>query len=438
MTTAFKAFNVSQAIGSFIDNAFKMLAVIYLFTVLNRDLAETLALATALFVIPFLLFSNWAGALADRISKRTLVVIIKWVEIALLLVAFPALRSGLDWPLYAVIFLLSAQSAFFGPVKRGIVPELVAPEELSRANGLMTGSSYIGIIVGIFLPSLMVTYFHLDYSAVLAVCVAISVVGLLCARRLPPTPAARRVAALSPWILPDAVRAMRSLSPHPWLGRAAWASIAFSGIAALFQQNLVVYAEEVAALPVEASGFLFLFVAVGIAAGAWLTGRYSGHTIEIGLIPVGVILMGVSLGGLSLATSRAVMAPLLVLSGAAAGMCVVPLTAYIQSQAPAGRRGEIFGAVEFWSFAAMVLSSALFYALSGVLGLGARACMAVTAAVCAAAALWAFVRLPGFALRFLLSRLTRLLYRVEVCGLENLPRAGGALLAANHTAYADA
>ena len=438
MTRSFHWLNITQAISSLIDNTFKMLTVIVLVTALHRNLTETLTVASALLVVPFLLFSNWAGALTDRYSKRDLTVAIKWSELLFLLLAFPALYSERAWPMQAVLFLLASQSAFFGPVKRGIVPELVAPDELARANGQMTGASYLAIILGLFIPSLAVTVLHLSCAAVLAGCVALSAAGLACAYRLPPTPAANRVSAASAWILPDAFRAMRALAPHVWLRRAALGSIAFSGIAALFQQNLVVYAKDIAALSVEASGYLFLLVAAGIALGAWLTGRLSPHAIEVGLIPLGALGLALALLGLGAATSLAAMAPLLILAGLTAGLCIVPITAYLQAQAPARNRGEIFGAIEFWSFAAMVAASGLFYALVDVLHLGPRTCMLLTGGAGALCALWTLYRLPGHTVRLLVSRLTRLFYRVDVRGLENLPREGGALLVANHIAYGDA
>ena len=438
MKTTFHWLNSVQAIGAMIDNVFKMVTVIYLFTSLHRNLGETLTLASTLLVVPFLLFSNWAGVLADRYSKRSIILAVKWSELAILLLAFPALFSGQAWPMLAILFLLATQSAFFGPVKRGIVPELVGTADLSRANGQMTGAAYLAIILGLFLPSLLVTTLHVSLLSILIGCVALSAVGLFCAYRIAPTPAANRISSASVWILPDALRTMRSLTPHVWLKRAAYGVIAFSGLAALFQQNLVVYARDVTALSVESSGFLFLLVAVGIALGALLFGRLSKHSIEIGLIPVGTIGLAASISGLGLAHSHLVIGGLLMLSGIAAGFCIVPLTAYVQEQAPEHNRGEIFGAIEFWSFAAMVAASGLFYGLFNVLHLNIRLCMALTGALGTVAAVWSLIRLPDFAVRFLISRLTRLIYRVEVRGLENLPREGGALLISNHIAYADA
>ncbi|RPI88606.1 MAG: hypothetical protein EHM42_04330, partial [Planctomycetaceae bacterium] len=64
----------------------------------------------------------------------------------------------------------------------------------------------------------------------------------------------------------------------------------------------------------------------------------------------------------------------------------------------------------------------------------------IAAALCAglvALALATFAVAPRFAIRNLLWILTRLLYRIRVSGLENVPRTGGALLVANHVTWVD-
>jgi len=187
----------------------------------------------------------------------------------------------------------------------------------------------------------------------------------------------------------------------------------------------VLYAKDIASMKVESSGFLFLLVAVGIALGAVIAGRLSRHTIEVGLIPAGAVGLSLSIIALGLTHSQVWMGLFLITSGIGAGMCVVPLSAFVQAEAPAERRGELFGAEGFLSFAAMVAASLLFYLITSTMGLSARVCMIVTGAMALIAALWAFIRLPGHTVRFLLSRLTRMLYRVQIRGLENLPMEGG-------------
>ena len=126
--------NITQAIGSFMDNLFKMLTVFYLADALGLPLERTLAISTVLLVVPFIILSNLAGALADRYSKTKLIHIVKWAELALIALSFPAYFSGRAWPMLTVLTLLACQSAFFGPLKRGIIPETVPPEAVAEAN----------------------------------------------------------------------------------------------------------------------------------------------------------------------------------------------------------------------------------------------------------------------------------------------------------------
>ena len=57
-----------------------------------------------------------------------------------------AFAYGQAWTLYLVLFFMGMQSAFFGPSKLGIVPELVGNTRLSRANGYLNAVTYIAII----------------------------------------------------------------------------------------------------------------------------------------------------------------------------------------------------------------------------------------------------------------------------------------------------
>jgi acyl-[acyl-carrier-protein]-phospholipid O-acyltransferase/long-chain-fatty-acid--[acyl-carrier-protein] ligase len=433
----FKWLNITQFTGALNDNAFKMLTVISLAGSLKTSLNETLAIASVLLVTPFLLFSTLAGSLADRFSKQKIVIITKWAELAILLAAIPAVASGLAWPVYVILFLRAAQSAFFGPAKRGIVPELVEAGELSRANGALTGATYIAIILGLFLPSLAATAFHAEPLHILTGCMIVSICGLIAAHRIAPTPSGESMHRPTLRVVTESFRSIKML-PNVWLRRAVYGSIAFAGLTALFQQNLVLYARDVANLSVEASGFLFLIAALGIAGGALLTGRWSKHTIEFGLIPVGVIGLTGSITLLSLVHTPSSIFIFILLAGASAGICIVPLNAYIQQDVPADRRGKIFGAAGFFSFAAMVAASGIFWLLTNTLHADARLCMLVTGLGGLIAAVWALLRLPDYMVRFLISRLTRALYRIDVQGLENLPREGGALIVSNHTAYGDA
>ncbi|MHC4453658.1 MAG: MFS transporter, partial [Planctomycetota bacterium] len=78
----FKALLVTQFLGAFNDNAFKLvisLIAVNSFADRAGEGSQYIALAGVMLVLPFILFSSYAGFLADRYSKK---VIMFWVKVA--------------------------------------------------------------------------------------------------------------------------------------------------------------------------------------------------------------------------------------------------------------------------------------------------------------------------------------------------------------------
>ena len=152
---SFRWLNVTQFLGALNDNIFKLLTILFIIGVWGDEKASIVtAFAGAVFVMPFLVFLPYAGRLADRLSKRDIVVWTKFSEVAVMLAGVGAFLIGRFWPmnavwaLYAVLFLMASQSAFFGPSKYGIIPELVGTHEITRANSFIDALTYFAIVIG--------------------------------------------------------------------------------------------------------------------------------------------------------------------------------------------------------------------------------------------------------------------------------------------------
>src|SRR3989344_3508193 len=177
---SFYCLNVTQFLGALNDNIFKLLVIYLLIHVKGPAAANTiLSLAGAIFVIPFLLFSSGAGVLADRSSKRTIIVCAKVFELIVML--FGLLSVVMEWEFgsYAALFLMATQSAFFGPSKYGIIPELVEEKKVSKANGSMTSFTYLAIITGTFLASFITDITNKNFVLVALFCVIVAIMGLI-------------------------------------------------------------------------------------------------------------------------------------------------------------------------------------------------------------------------------------------------------------------
>ena len=143
----FQAFLWTQFLGAFNDNVFKII-VSLVAVEMAAEKGKWLAIAGAVFVLPFLLFAGWSGQMADRFSKSKVLISTKAFEILFMLVGIVALTSGRIEYLLVVLFLLALQANFFSPAKYGILPEILPESDLPRANGLLEMTTFAAIVLG--------------------------------------------------------------------------------------------------------------------------------------------------------------------------------------------------------------------------------------------------------------------------------------------------
>ncbi len=162
---------LAQFTATFNDQAVHFFAIFYASDILVRylnlvyvDEKAVVSIVTACFITPFILFSPYAGELADKYSKRTIIVFWKIAEVGmmsltLLGLCLPHLAgwSGISLPtlslwsailVIATVFLMGTHSTFFVPAKYGVMPEILHPAVLSRGNGLLEGTSFTAQIFG--------------------------------------------------------------------------------------------------------------------------------------------------------------------------------------------------------------------------------------------------------------------------------------------------
>jgi acyl-[acyl-carrier-protein]-phospholipid O-acyltransferase/long-chain-fatty-acid--[acyl-carrier-protein] ligase len=229
---------------------------------------------------------------------------------------------------------------------------------------------------------------------------------------------------------------------------AALGSSFFWALGTMAQINVDKLARPELVVGQEHVGPLLAILTLGIGAGAVLAGIWSGGRIELGLVPVGAAGMGVAsilLYTVPQGTGEFLSAPYnwaalwLTCMGLAAGLFDVPLVTYLQDRSPIKSRGRILAAYNFISFSSMLLAAALFWLLADqrALNLSAREifllCGVATLAV-AAVIVWL---VPAATVRVILRIVFRLVYRVRVEGIENLPKDRGALLLPNHVTWID-
>lgn len=437
--SSFGWLNATQFLGALNDNIFKLLLIAFLIGLGGSAAASNVsAVALAVFVVPFLLFLALAGRLADRFSKRDIIVAVKIAEVLVMVAGCAAFMLKSELVLYGVLFMMAAQSAFFSPSKYGIVPELVRTEQLSRANGYLKAFTYLAIVIGTASVPLLLYVTGERYGLVGLMCSAIAAMGLVASLSIRHTPAAGGKKKASFFFVRDIWRTLLSIHRDRDLLLAVIGAAYFLLIAAFILINVIPYGMESLGFDQTQGGYLFAPAAIGIGLGALLAGKLSWRNIEFGIIPVGALGLTFTSAGLGFMRVTLYHAfALIFLMGISAGLFIVPIHAFIQLRSPRTNRGEILAASSFLGWVGVLLASGLIYACSGLWGMSAAQVFVVLGGMALALSAVSIVLLPDFLVRLLALLIVRLCCRIKVSGIENIPPHEGVLLICNHASWVD-
>lgn len=420
---------VTQFQGAFSDNVFKFLVmflIIRTFPASERD--RLVPVVGAVFALPFILFSMGGGYLADRFSKRDVAVALKLAEAGIMALATLGLALHQVPLLLGVVFLMSAQSAFFGPTKYSLLPELLPEKLLSWGNGWIGMGTFMAIIAGTIAAGALSRLFGEAQVWSGVVLVALALAGTASAagiRRLPPAGTTRewRLNFLGDWLAQfRMIRRDRTLLVSVLAANYIW----FLG--ALLQPALLFHGKDVFGLDDFRSALLQATVAVGIGLGCAASGWLSGRKIELGFVPLGAA--GLALFGGLLARPgqpTETFALTLVCLGFSGGFYLVPLNALIQHRPEPGAKGGVVAASALLSWFGILAASGLYHLLRNVAGLEQTSVFLFGAGLSLAGAV-AFCAAMPYALRRLgLWARSHALVRLRLEGRDHIPERGAAV-----------
>ncbi len=444
-TSGFWSLIITQFQGAFSDNVLKNLVVFVALFATGRaalSLSEKHAygeLIGALFSLPFILFSMAGGFLADRFSKRSVMLGVKIFELGVMTLVL----AGLAWTdknlLLAGVFLMGMHSAFFGPSKYGSLPELLPERKLSWGNGVLELGTFMAIILGTVTAALLAEQFRDRQwiSGVLLIFLALAgLAACLGITRVPAADPARKFHPNFPAQILGQLRAIRRDRP---MVLALLGNTYFNFLGALLLLNLFFYGANVLHVTEAKIGLLNVALALGIGVGSMAAGYLSGGKIEYGLVPIGAFgLSGVSalLSLPSVALGGALV--LLALLGFAGGFFIVPISALLQHRPDPRKKGELLAMANWLSFVGVFLASGVHWLLAQKLQLSPRQVFFIGGVLTLTGAVYVLILLPDALLRFFLWCATHSLYRIRVLGRDHIPEKGGALFVCNHVSFVDA
>ncbi|HLJ63219.1 MAG TPA: MFS transporter, partial [Stellaceae bacterium] len=410
-------------------------------------------------IFPYFPFSAPAGQLADKFEKTNLIRLVKLWEVGVMVLAAIGLTFE-GWSFisfeFAVLFFLGVQATFFGPVKYGILPDLLEPQDLMGGNALIEAGTFLAILLGTIAGGLLSVAPH-GRTIVGAALLTFAVGGWVSSFFIPPAKRTAPELRINPNVLAETFSILRTVSAHRDLKLSIIALSWFWLFGAIFLSQFPTYAKETFHANAQVETLFLAMFSIGIGAGAVLCGRLLRGEVSARLAPIGAVgmtlftldlylatvptladddnFMGV-LGFLSSVGHWRVLFDLLMIA-LSGGLFTVPLYALLQARAEAQYRSRVI--------AANNIANAIFIVVGGLasaallaLGLGVPAVFLTVGLLNAVATLVVVRLLPGELLKILMAGLFRLFYRVEVRGLENLAQIGErAVFVANHLSFLD-
>ncbi len=446
----------TQFLSAFNDNFLRYSQAFLILLQLQGDEAASLVtLAGAIFMLPFLILSALGGELADKYDKGWLAERLKLFEIGAALVAVVGIfLSSVPISMLA-LFLFGVISALFGPIKYGILPDLMGRRDLPAANAWVEGATFIAILGGTIAAG-FVAEDGIDARVFAPVMLVLSIGCWLVSRQIPRTGFRNADLRVSANIFASTVRQVRDLHADKRLWRSAMFISWFWLMGAVMTALVPSFVDQImGGSPLVVTIYMVDFavcVAIGSAIAAWLC---SGRVVLLPA-PFGAALMAFFCMQLSWVltqietpivadnvfdffTHTAAIRVAIDLGGLAisGALLVVPSFTALQSWARRDHRARVVAATNIVN-AGFIFASGVAIAAFQATGLSASHVL-TTLAVANIVVAWMMVHyMPTNPLWDLVNILFRTFSRLEVEGRENLDKAGKSpILAFNHVSFLD-
>lgn len=435
----FQSFLWTQFLGAFNDNLFKIVLSMVAVNMEAGSMGDGghVSLVGAIFILPFFLFSGYAGYFADVHNKRTVLIAAKFFEIIAVTTGLFAFLFGSFEVMLFTLFLMALHSTFFGPAKYGIVPEMLPDRELSRANGLLEMSTFLAIILGTSAGAIMFSAWKADLGIIGVFLIVISVIGTAWSFGIGRVEKSGADKAFKFNPFSEIAGGLRTLFKDRLLLFTVLGITYFWFLGALLQMDILLLGKVTLGLDDFWTGILITFLAIGIGAGSITAGRLSGDKIEPGLVPLGSIGMSVFAVLLAMSSDYPRACASLVMLGFFGGFFIVPLNALLQQKSPPTEKGRVIATNNFVNTAGILLASLVLWALKDKAGVAPERIILWFGLLTFLCTVVMMKSLPDFLVRFVLWMLTHTLYRIRISGEENVPFKGPALLVSNHVSYVD-
>ena len=453
----FLPFFITQFFGAFNDNIFKNALIILIAfqgaRFIEADADILINIAAALFILPFFLFSATAGQWIDKYEKSKSIRMIKLVEVVIMSLAAFAFVQGYIIMLISLLFLMGAQSTFFGPAKYSYIPQHLKVTELVEGNAWVQMGTFVAILFGTILGGILIAQEQGRQYVAYAI-VLFAIAGYVASLFIPVTASLNKDLKINWNVFSETYRNIKFLKSNRIVFLSVLGVSWFWFLGATYLVQLPNYTKTTLGGNEQVVTLLLTLFTVGIGTGSLLCNWLSGKKVEIGLVPFGSI--GLTLFGIDLYFSQPDLLPEIIIGlkeflaggylrlmvdvvmiGFFGGLYIVPLMALVQQRSDPEHMSRVIAGNNIFNALLMVLSAVVAIVVL-TLGFSIAQLFLLVAIFNVLVAVYIYSLVPEFFMRFMVWLLIHSVYHVKAKGLDNIPDEGPAVLVCNHVSFVDA
>lgn len=447
----------TQALGAMNDNVFKNALVILItfkaYSLGSMDSKQVVAFCGGIFILPFFLFSAIAGNLSDRYSKSTIVLWIKALELLIMIIGSIGFLTE-NFPLLLTsLFLMGTQSAFFGPAKYGVLPELLQEKELVTGNAYIEMGTFISILLGTLVGGIFIGIEPYGTLWISVIVISFASIGIWTSSKFQKLPPADPTLKIRWKLLKPTIEILKISTSNKSVFYSILAISWFWFLGAIILSVLPPYCKEILQGDEHLVTFLLALFSIGVGLGSLVCERLSFRQLELGLVPIGSLGLTIFIFDLFWINSPHLLQPVTLLDFIQSwegirigidfflfsffgGLFIVPLYTLIQERSKPQYRSRVIAANNILNALFMVIGS-LFLILWIQLKITIPQIFLILGTMNICVAAFIYTTIPEFLFRFISWSLAHLVYKIRTQGKNFIPKEGPAVLVCNHVSFVD-
>jgi len=300
--------------------------------------------------VPSFVFGSLSGVVADRFSRRTIMIVSDLLRAVVVLGFLFVRRADQLWIIYFLTVLQLALSTFFEPAKTAVIPSLVSDRELVAANAISSVTWSAMLTLGAAIGGVFTGWFGTDVAFILDALTYLLSAALIASVRLPKRPPRekQKLSLNRALGISETIEGVRYVKRRPrvlavLLVKPAWGL--GGGILAL----LAVFGEKIFPIGKDAAtgiGVLFAARGIGTAVGPIVARRIAGEGNRRMQTTIGIAFLIASAFYMTFGVATSFTLALVVLGLAHCGGSILWVfsTVLLQREVEDNFRGRVFAA----------------------------------------------------------------------------------------------